>query len=295
MPVIALKRKTFFRNPKAKVAVSRQPVQSTMSQHRHEFFEIAIILSGHGVHITGEFRHIIETGDVLVINRRRTHGYESNDNLNLVNILIGEEMIAQLNRKLREVSAFHALFSLESLRWQRKEYQSRLRLDSVQLRQAGEWVDCLERELQQGDAVNLFAAEAYLTLIVNLLVRNYEQGRPVVARPDDQLGRLLGWLEQNCAEPLTVGRMAKQAGMSERHFFRVFSRAVGQSPLAYLNRARIRRATDLMAGGGEKMRIAEVATACGFGDSNYFSRSFRQITGRTPREFVRGRNERIRL
>jgi AraC-like DNA-binding protein len=286
----ALKRKQYFRNARARIAISRQPIQQTIGQHRHEFFEIAIILSGHGLHVTGKLRHPIGAGDVLIVNNRRAHGYESNDNLNLVNILIDEGLMAQVGRRLREVSAFHALFSLESVRWQQKEYKSRLTLTADQLEQVENWLNHLEEELRRGDDASLLAAEAWLTLIISLLVNHYDRQPRRIARPDTHLGQLLGWLEKNCAGPLTIGDMARQTGMSERSFYRAFRAAVGRTPSVYLTEARIRRAMDYMSAANHEVRISEVAALSGFDDSNYFSRVFRQVTGQSPRQYLRTRH-----
>ncbi len=38
-------------------------------------------------------------------------------------------------------------------------------------------------------------------------------------------------------------------------------------------------------------RITEAAFQCGFNDSNYFSRLFKRMIGRTPREFHRAKAE----
>jgi AraC-like DNA-binding protein len=35
----------------------------------------------------------------------------------------------------------------------------------------------------------------------------------------------------------------------------------------------------------DDLRITDVAARCGFEDSNYFSRQFRLVAGRTPREY----------
>ncbi|MDR1304402.1 MAG: helix-turn-helix domain-containing protein [Verrucomicrobiales bacterium] len=287
MPIRALTRRQFFPDPRARLAVSRQPVQHNVAQHRHEFFEIAVILSGGGTHVTGKLRHPIGAGDVLVINNRRAHGYADERGLNLVNLLIAGELINQIGRRLREVPAFHALFSLEPARWRRKEYRGRLTLTLSQLGQVEEWVNRLETELRRGDAAGHLAAEAWLTLIISLLVARYDRQPRQAAPPDSDsaMSRLLGWLEKNCAAPLTVGDLARQAGMSERNFYRAFRAAVGQTPLAYLTEARIRRAMDSLA--RSDIRVSEAAAVSGFDDSNYFSRVFRQVTGQTPRQFAR--------
>jgi transcriptional regulator GlxA family with amidase domain len=121
---------------------------------------------------------------------------------------------------------------------------------------------------------------------MGLLARRYSRPRRLAAMPEGGLGRVLNWIEAHLAEPLSVTQLARQAGMSPRSFHRYFRQATGQTPLQYLLRQRIARARDHL-GTHPDARIGEVATRCGFDDSNYFSRVFHSRTGMAPRRFSR--------
>jgi AraC-like DNA-binding protein len=284
--VSCLKRRDYFLNSRRRVVVHRQIPQRPMAQHRHEFFEVVIILSGSGVHITGDFRHQIETRDVLVLNSRRAHGYEQTENLNLVNILIRDDLLARLGRELGGLPGYHALFTLEPARWLRRSYASYLRVGGDELRQIEDWANRLEEETQQSRQGGALLAEAYLTLIVGLLCRRYGKKGGSALKRESCFGRILSWIEGASNRPLSVADLAREAGMSERTFYRRFRAAVGMTPAAYLMQTRIRRAAEqLDRNDGEERRIGEVATACGFDDGNYFSRCFRNVMGRSPREY----------
>jgi AraC-like DNA-binding protein len=279
-----LKRQQHFPDRKIRVMVNRQVRQSQIGQHRHEFFEIAIILSGSGVHVTDHFRHRIEAGDVLVLNSNRPHGYEKTLGLSLINILIRANLMERLRRELGRLPGYHALFTLESARWRRRDYISHLRLSPTEMAQIEEWTNRLEEETFQEDGSLL--AEAYLTLIVGMLCRRYGKKTGLPVRSEGRFGRILSWIEKKLDKPLTVADLAHEMGMSERTLHRRFRLAVGTTPAAYLIQARIRRAADqLSREDWENRRISDVAMACGFEDSNYFSRCFRQVMGRTPRDY----------
>jgi AraC-like DNA-binding protein len=259
-----------------------------MNQHRHEFLELAVVLSGEGVHVTGHFQHRIQAGDVLVLSRLRPHGYERTQSLNLLNILIREDGLHRLARDLRHLPGFHALFVLESLRWNQQSYASRLRLNAGDLAQINEWANRLEEESARTRQGGNVLAEAYLTLIMGLLVRCYD--RPTrhptrqVVRPEAGMGRLLSWIEIHLAERLSVAGLARQAGMSVRSFHRHFRARMGQAPLDYVLGQRIARARELLAAHPTE-RIDAIAAQCGFEDGNYFSRVFHERTGTSPRGY----------
>jgi len=286
--VSALRRRDYFPNPAARVIIHRQMNQRPVAQHRHEFFEIAIILAGTGVHVTGQFRHTLQAGDVLVINSRRTHGYEETQDLALVNILIRSELLRRLGRGLREVPGYNTLFALESARWRRQSYASYLRLSPTEFRQVDEWISRTESEVQNGSQDGYLLAEAYLSLIVGTLARRHGQkGRQCFGfQPQPNVfGEFLTWLEKHVDKPLSIAEMARQAGMSDRTFHRAFRASIGITPMAYLVNIRLRRAAELLRKESHSHRITDVAELCGFEDSNYFSRCFRKFAGMSPRDF----------
>jgi AraC family L-rhamnose operon transcriptional activator RhaR len=286
MAIHALRRQNFFHDGRARVAVSRQPHQDPISQHRHEFLELAVVLSGEAVHVTGQFQHRIQAGDVLVISRIRPHGYERTQGLNLMNILIREDALPRLARDLRQLPGYHALFALEALRWSHQSYASRLRLNAGDLAQVSDWANRLEEETRRPDQGGDVLAEAYLTLIMGLLVRCYGRPSQLAARPEGGMGRLLSWIEMHLSEQISVPLLARQARMSLRSFHRHFHAATSQTPQEYIARQRVARAKELLAGRRSE-HIDEIAAQCGFEDGNYFSRVFRARTGMTPREFCR--------
>lgn len=284
MSIPALRRDLYFQSP-SRVVVSRTPHQERLGQHRHEFLEIAIILSGEGVHVTGKLRHKIATGDILVLSRRRPHGYENTFGLNVVNILIRENSLPRLARDLRQLPGFQALFTLESLRWNQEHYLSHLRLNSDDLQQVNEWVNLLEAETHSSGPGGAVLAEAYLILIMGLLSRRYGTSARLAARPEGEMGRLLSWLEANLHLPLTAPMLAERAGMSERTFHRRLKAATGLTPMEFVLRQRMLRAAELL-GRGSVDRISEVADRCGFADSNYFSRCFRAHHQCSPSDYL---------
>jgi transcriptional regulator GlxA family with amidase domain len=97
-------------------------------------------------------------------------------------------------------------------------------------------------------------------------------------------------LRERLAEPLGLGRLAAEAGLSERTFTRRFRRATGLSPLQYQMRLRIGEARSLLQ--HSNLGISDIAWRCGWQSASLFSRQFRQRVGLSPRAFraaVRGK------
>lgn len=88
------------------------------------------------------------------------------------------------------------------------------------------------------------------------------------------------WLETHYAEKVSVDRLAAYMGYSRARLFVLFREHTGLSPNDYLQRLRIRKAKVLLASGNDTS--FNIASACGFPDSRYFSRVFKRHTGNTP-------------
>jgi transcriptional regulator GlxA family with amidase domain len=84
-------------------------------------------------------------------------------------------------------------------------------------------------------------------------------------------------------EPWPVERLADVSGVSEAHFARSFKQAFGVQPHRYLLTRRIERATALLRDTG--LPITEIAFGTGWESLGTFGRTFRDITGESPRVF----------
>lgn len=83
-------------------------------------------------------------------------------------------------------------------------------------------------------------------------------------------------------EEWPVQRLASVSGVSEAHFARAFKQAFGAPPHRYLLTRRIERASAMLR--DTDLPIIEIAFATGWNSLGTFGRTFRDITGESPRE-----------
>jgi transcriptional regulator GlxA family with amidase domain len=86
-------------------------------------------------------------------------------------------------------------------------------------------------------------------------------------------------------EEWPVRRLASVSGVSEAHFARSFKDAFGVPPHRYLLTRRLERATALLR--DTDLAITEIAFQTGWESLGTFGRTFRDVTGQSPREFRR--------
>ena len=82
---------------------------------------------------------------------------------------------------------------------------------------------------------------------------------------------------------LTLSGLAKRFSVSFEHFSRMFKKETGLGFSKYLNSLRLQYAEQLLKS-SEKYSITEVAQICGFDDSNYFSKKFKEVYGISPKK-----------
>lgn len=86
-------------------------------------------------------------------------------------------------------------------------------------------------------------------------------------------------LAASLCEPLALEQLAQAVNLSPFHFARVFRRATGLPPHAWLRQRRLEQARALLRGGCAPL---EVALRLGFADQSHLSRQFKQAYGIAP-------------
>jgi AraC-like DNA-binding protein len=141
----------------------------------------------------------------------------------------------------------------------------------------------IEAELHEPRLGHELLLRAQLLELVVVLARAEHTAAEDPQRHRPRLEQTLSLIHEHFSEPLSLAALARHAGMSISRFSCVFRETLGTSPLDYVAATRMREARRRLRAAGQS--IAEVAYAVGFQDSNYFSRSFKQHHGMSPREF----------
>ena len=96
---------------------------------------------------------------------------------------------------------------------------------------------------------------------------------------------VVSYIEEHYGGPVTLQQMADRVPCDRQYLCRSFKEVAGVTPIQYLIRYRIERASFLLA--DRSRTILEVAMDCGFENVSYFIRKFKEIKGCTPREYRR--------
>lgn len=93
------------------------------------------------------------------------------------------------------------------------------------------------------------------------------------------------WVAATPEEDHSIANMALRAGLSPRHFARLFHAEVGITPAAWVEAARVAAARTLLENGHDTPKL--VASKCGFANADTLRRAFQKHVGVTPAEYRR--------
>ncbi len=94
---------------------------------------------------------------------------------------------------------------------------------------------------------------------------------------------MLEYIEAHYAEDLSVEQIAGSISVSGSVCLRCFNQMLGITPIQYVRQLRLGKAAQLLRNSSKTAK--EIALECGFNDISYFTRTFRQKMGCTPKEY----------
>ncbi|RJG10020.1 AraC family transcriptional regulator [Pseudomonas cavernicola] len=140
----------------------------------------------------------------------------------------------------------------------------------------------LHRLLESG-ASALQQQTAWREALLALLQRHAQLAQPTtVGREPQSVARARELVRAQLAEPPSLEELAAAVNLSPFHFARVFRRATGLPPHAWLKQQRLEQARALLKAG---CSAVSVAVQLGFADQSHLTRQFKQAYGVGPGEY----------
>lgn len=150
--------------------------------------------------------------------------------------------------------------------------------------------DMMLNEIGQRHGAEVAAAVSELFMHERIREGHDNQRLPLQARlriSHPRLIQAIAEMERNVEEALTREEIAARVGLSRRQLERLFRRYLNTSPARYYLRLRLERARLLLI--QSTMPVTEIAFACGFTSASHFSKCYRDMFARTPRDERRAR------
>jgi AraC-like DNA-binding protein/mannose-6-phosphate isomerase-like protein (cupin superfamily) len=253
--------------------------EKTMNMHIHDCYEIYYSISGGKQFLIDNKFYTINPGDVFFINKYESHYLSQIDQMvhERIVISIHPDFLEQLSTvntdlnycfKYRDQGFSHCI-SLDKEEQQRFHYFIH-KITSV----SGYGEDILERTAFI-ELMVLLNKSFYARCEADSLSGSYQYSK--------QVNQILGYINQNIEQPITIDHLSKQFFLSESYICRIFKATTGTTINKYLTARRISIAKSLLADG---MNVLEVCGACGFQDYSNFLKSFTKTVGISPKKYA---------
>lgn len=142
----------------------------------------------------------------------------------------------------------------------------------------------IARDLGRGEALRI-ARSKVMAMQRSGGQRQYSAELALQSSADTRLAELQAWMFDHLDDRLSVEDLAARAGMSPRTFARRFREAVGETPAAFVERARLDAARRRLERPGTA--VEQVAAETGFTNAERMRRSFHRAFGVSPAEYRR--------
>lgn len=130
----------------------------------------------------------------------------------------------------------------------------------------------------------------FLISLKNILPKISNEALPIILpmTDDQQMNKILHYLDSNINETLTLISISKRFGMSERSVSRLFRSALDISFLQYLKTLRMVKAIELILKSNKS--INEIAYEVGYSSISTFSDTFHEFTQSRPSDLRKTKN-----
>jgi AraC-like DNA-binding protein len=102
------------------------------------------------------------------------------------------------------------------------------------------------------------------------------------------VGRATAYIRDHFAEPLTLVKVARVAGLAPTYFSTLFSETERVGFHGYVQRLRLDRARHMLA--STTLSVERVGQLCGFRSRNRFHVAFKRSLGVTPHDYRSDKN-----
>ena len=247
--------------------------------HWHEELEAVFISEGSCTVAAGSEKFLLHAGEGFFINSGILHGAwdEASTGCRFHSLVFHPRLVGgsldsvfyqSYIQPLLGNPALEILALSSSIPWQKSALQA---IETA-------WQRCL----QESDGYE-FQVRNALSELIWLLQRNLpaaqQHSSEKTLRDGERIKTMLAFIHENYASELSTRSIAASAMISDSEALRCFRATIGTTPIRYVKQYRIQQAATLLA---SQEKVSDIASRCGFQDMSYFTKTFREINGRTP-------------
>jgi AraC-like DNA-binding protein len=246
--------------------------------HQHEEFQISYILKGAGKLIVGDSVHNYQEGDVFIFDENLPHVFRSDPSKS--------DFSHMKSVFFTKVTFGTSFFEIEEL----KPLQSFFKKAENGFKVLSNKKNTHKTFDQLFIASKLDRFILFFQLLKHLKQAKYEPLSSFISdrKYSDNEGRrmsaVLEFTMNNFQKDISLNTISQEAAMTKNAFCKYFKKRTNKTYMTFLNELRIEEASKLLQI-QKDLSITEIAETCGFQNISNFNRKFKQIKGKTPRDY----------
>ncbi|MDF2158860.1 AraC family transcriptional regulator [Algoriphagus sp. CAU 1675] len=253
--------------------------------HQHPQLQLTVILEGRGQFLSRDYVGRFQPGDVFFLGENAPHVFRSDPAYFEEN----SDMISAGNTVFFDFQALgNALGEVEDLQSLKKFTEMKSSCFQI-FGESNEKISEILRVFGDSSGLGRFQLGIQLLSLIENAGKEMKPLNQVGVLPElsekdgNRMNQVMQFIFENCFGAISLEEAAATANMSKEAFCRFFKLRTRKTFTQYINQLRISEAQKLLE--ETDLGIAEIAFRVGFENLSYFNRSFRRVTGKTPREF----------
>jgi AraC-like DNA-binding protein len=254
-----------------------QPNPDNYRLHYETGYEIYVFLSGEGSYNIEGTRYELEPYSLLMMNSNELHALQISKDQPY------ERIVLTFKKNFLPPFLSHGVDFFRSIKYRKLGHGNQIQADVVQSSGLLPIFEKLQVLLDKPSAENEFVAKCVLVellSVINLVKETDPSAAPVQKPAISKVSAMLEYINSNLGEELSLDNLAERFFLTKYHLCHIFKEATGYSINQYISYKRIHLADGLML---EGYTPTQACFMSGFNSYSNFYKSYRKLTGRSPR------------
>lgn len=257
--------------------------------HKHDFIEIAYVISGTGRHVVGENQYDTSKGDLFIINHDVPHGFfplvDGEESPVVYNCVFMPKFLDAALLSSIHFQDITSSFLFKSMFPDNATPLPDLNLRGADFKEIGILFDKMHTEYKGMKKGYCDIIRAYLIELIIKIFRHMESEmtKEILPKNVELVNKAIDYLKQHYNKDVKLEEIAIKSFISKNYFSKLFKDVTGTNFSDYMQKLRIDEACSLLK--NTDMKIINIALQTGFNDIKFFYEVFKKVTGKTPGDY----------